>query len=114
MPEQPSCGTPGMTPTGGTPMEGTTGRLKSIRQSLQETIEDDQTRRGSSTRLVMVVTATGLLAALAACITITAYGPKDLSDLAAKIIYALTGGAGGTAIAKRFADAMHKSAGGDQ
>ena len=76
--------------------------LKSVRVSLQETLEDDATGRGSASRTVLILGAVALSSALFVAVVIHACGLHDMSDIAGKLIYAIGGGGTLNYVSKLF------------
>lgn len=69
--------------------------LKSIRLTLQESVEDDTTGKGSNSRVAMAVVITVFVVCLLACVAAHLYLPgKNLESLINSFILALTSAAG--------------------
>ncbi|BDU72380.1 hypothetical protein [Mesoterricola silvestris] len=80
--------------------------LKSIRQSLQEVMEDDATGKGSASRLAIVLTILALVWGLVACLSMSAFLHMDTVDLVKTFVYGLTGGGAGSYTVKRVVEAV--------
>ena len=68
--------------------------LKSIRLSLQEALEDDDTKRGSASRLAMIIGIITLAVALVFSLAVMVFMGKDLHTEVKHLIYMVGGGHG--------------------
>ena len=76
--------------------------LKSVRTSLQETMEDDATGKGSASRVVLILGSVALCSALFVAVVIHSTGLHDMADIAKHLIYAIGGGGSANYITKLF------------
>ena len=81
-------------------------QLKNFRLTLQETIEDDATGKGSSSRLVMVMSALTLCSCLCVALVYFALGHKDLEGVVNTLIVAVAGGGSAVYTFKRVAEVL--------
>ena len=94
------------TPTTSIPTTGPIGRLKSIRLSLQETLEDDKTGKGSASRFALVWCPVVLSVALVGSICVHVWAGKDMTSIIQSLILAVAGGGAGPYTAKRVMEAF--------
>ncbi|HNX94902.1 MAG TPA: hypothetical protein PKL14_07040 [Holophaga sp.] len=80
--------------------------LKSIRQSLQECVEDDATGKGSGSRLALVMGTLTLCVGLVASLSAQVFLGRDLSSTTHYLIYAIAGGGAGPYTFKRVVEAF--------
>jgi hypothetical protein len=76
--------------------------LKSIRLSLQEVLEDDATKRGSASRMGMLLGVLTLCVGFLAALVIHMCGIRDMSDVLSSLIVAIAGGGAGPYTFKRL------------
>ena len=92
------------------PANSPSKRLKNVRQSLQEVVEDDATGKGSASRLALILGAVTLSVALLGTLALQVYGPKDLTPIIQSLILALAGGGAGPYTCKRVMEAFRAQA----
>lgn len=80
--------------------------LKTIRQSLQEVVEDDSTGKGSVSRFAILLTILALITGLFFCLSMLAFLGKDTTPLIQTFVYGLTGGGAGSYTVKRVVEAL--------
>ena len=79
--------------------------LKTLRSSLQETLEDDASQRGSASRLALVLGTLTLCVALSGALGAYLCGVQVDKDLLTTLVWALAGGGGGPYTIKRVMEA---------
>ena len=69
--------------------------LKSWRQTLQESLEDDATGRGSGSRLTMLLGTISLCVGLSFALAAHGFLGKDFTGIIESLIFAIAGGTAG-------------------
>jgi len=80
--------------------------LKSFRLTLQESLEDDSTGKGSESRVNHMIGTLGLVIALFAALAIHCFTQKDLTTVITTIAVILGGSGAGPYAAKRVMEAF--------
>lgn len=65
--------------------------LKSIRLTLQETLEDDATGKGSNSRMILFLATLVFVGSLILCLSVHCFMNKDMTSLINSFVLALSG-----------------------